>query len=248
MPNDPSRGARRAMVTLIVAPGDLERARVEVTGDDYRHLFRARRLAVGDRLRIVDGRGNARRAEVERVSRRSAELAVVGPAPTHEPTCRLELWVAALRAERASQLVEKTTEIGVFAIRFIASERTPRQYGVAHLERLRRVAAAAVVQCHRARVPEIAGVDPSEVWTRRLQELPASWDRSLLHTASHAESTAASWPGDHDAGVVLIGPEGGWSDAEAAELERLGCRAVHLGPRILRVETAAVVAAARFLL
>ncbi len=234
------------MISVLLRPEDLALDRVEIEGSSYRHLFRARRLATGVRLRVVDGRGRARWAEVERVERRLAILALGDPAPDHEPAYRLELVVAALRSERASWLVEKATEIGVRRIRFVATERTPRRYAAASLERLRRVAAAAVEQCHRSRLPEITGVDSWDAVTARLTgEASESGDRYYLDLGAE---TAESLRARAGSGIVLIGPEGGWSRSEARQLDRLGCRGVSLGSRTLRVETAATCAAAKLLL
>ncbi len=232
------------MITVLLGPEDLRRDRVEVEGASYRHLFRARRLPAGARLRAVDGRGKARWATVEKVERRRAVLSLAEPAPDHEPAYRLHLAVAALRAERASWLVEKATEIGVRSIRFVATERTPRRYAPASLERLRRVAAAAVEQCHRSRLPELAGVEPWQALTSTLAEGDTAGDRFVLEPAA----AGGTWRRRSASGIVLVGPEGGFSPAEAAELESLGCRRVSLGERTLRAETAAVAAAANLLL
>ena len=231
------------MITLLVAPQQLDSDRVDVDGSDYRHLFRARRLAVGDQLRLVDGHGRARWAEVGIVERRRASLTLEGPAPANEPAYRLQLLVAALRSERAAWLVEKATELGVHSIRFIATERTPRTYAAARLERLRRVAGAAVEQCHRSRLPEIGGVESRETWRARIRAHRAE-DRFYLHT--HVDNPTSE-PPRGASGIFLIGPEGGWSPIEVAELDQLGCRGLFLGPRTLRVETAAIAAAARLI-
>ena len=216
-----------------------------VEGDSYRHLFRARRLAVGDRVRAVDGAGRARWGEVASVDRRSGVLRLLDEAPPREPAYRLELAVAAPKRDRASWLVEKATELGVAAVRLLASERSPREPGRGTLERLRRVARAAVEQCGRSRVPEVTGVHAWEEVEGLLGGLPDRW---LLHTQSSAEAGAGVWHRSGEAGAVLVGPEGGWTAEEARELGELGCRHVWLGERVLRVETAAVVAAARVLL
>lgn len=226
--------------TLLVDPETFQDDEAVVEAEAYRHLFRSRRLAVGDRLRVVDGEGRARWGEVARVDRRRAVVTLGAEAPANEPPYRLTLVVAALRPERASWLVEKATEIGVVAVRFLGSERTPRQYGGAQVERWRRVAAAAVEQCHRSRRPEVSGVHG---WGELPQLVAGVEERWVLDFQQ----------GDLDApragtGVVLVGPEGGWSDAERDELERLGVKPVGLGPRVLRVETAAIVAASRLLL
>ena len=225
------------MNTLLVSAAELAADELWLEGDRHRHLFRARRLAVGDRLRLVDGAGRARRADVERLERTRAllRLSVVETVP--EPRCEVLLLVAPPRPPRATWLVEKATELGVAAIRFIGAERAPRRYGEATLDRLRRVAAAALEQSRQARLPKLSGVHP---W-RELESLLAGWsDRRRL------ERGGEIWRPDTGAGRVAleIGPEGGWSAAEAAALDDLGCRATALGPTVLRVETAAVVAAA----
>lgn len=228
------------MTNVLLTPEELAGDSARIEGDAYRHLFRARRLAVGDRLRAVDGAGRARWAEVESVDRRAGVLRLGGEAPANEPAYRLELLVAAPKKERASWLVEKATEIGVSAVRFVASERSPRDWGAGTRQRLLRMAAAAVEQCGRSRLPEVTGVHDWAEVPGLLGHLPDRW---VLHTVDASGEGPAFPPPQSSAGAVLIGPEGGWSDAEADELLALGCRPVHLGDRVLRVETAAVVAA-----
>ncbi len=236
------------MITVLLRPEDLTGDRVELEGATYRHLFRARRLPAGVRVRAVDGLGQARWAEVARVERRRAVLSLGESAPDNEPAYRLHLRVAALRSERASWLVEKATEIGVRSVGFIATERTPRKLSPAGLERLRRVARAAVEQSHRSRVPEISGVEAWETVTAFLSDAGDDADRYFLDTGASSRSAGQSWPARGSSGIVLIGPEGGWSDSETPQLDQLGCRAVSLGRRTLRVETAAIAAAAKLLL
>lgn len=232
------------MITHLLDAGDFARAastgEAVVGGEGYRHLFRARRLATGERLRLVDGRGRARWAEVKRVGRRDAVLVLGGEAPANEPAYALQLVVAMLRPERAAWLVEKATELGVVAIRFLRTARTPRELSAARLGRLERVARAALVQCHRARLPEISGVHP---WAELERLVHGQGDRFFLDPeadpATRLERRGLS-------GTVLVGPEGGWDATEQKTLARHAVP-IGLGPRILRVETAALVAAARLL-
>ena len=223
---------------LLVTPEELAGERVVVEGEPYRHLFRARRLAADARLRLVDGEGRARWAEVAAIDRRHAELRLLGPAPANDPARRVELLVAAPRPERAAWLVEKATELGVVAVRFVASERAVRGVDEKSLARLRRIAASALEQCGGARLPELSG--PHD-----LAELP----RFAVTGAVYLLEPEASAPlpvGGDEAAAVLVGPEGGWT---AGELAALGADAtrVRLGDRVLRVETAAVAAAALLL-
>lgn len=226
--------------TLLVAPAELGGRTVTVRGGAHHHLFRARRLAVGERLRVVDGGGRARAGRISEVGRAAAAIELGPELPSREPEVDLTLLVGALRPQRAAWLVEKATELGVVAVRFLASSRTPRALAPAGLERLRRVAAAALEQCGRARLPEVSGVHGWE-------ELPA-----LLAPAAQRWVCQPGPPpppgGAGAASAVLVGPEGGWSAGELEELAALGCRRLGLGPRPLRVETAALAAAALLLL
>ncbi|HSU83468.1 MAG TPA: RNA methyltransferase PUA domain-containing protein, partial [Thermoanaerobaculia bacterium] len=115
------------MITLLIDPAGLDLPTTRVEGEAYQHLFRARRVAVGEEMRVVDGHGRARWGRVERVDRTSAKVALGEPAPDREPELRLELIVPTCRPERASWLVEKGTEVGVFAFRFANMARAPRE-------------------------------------------------------------------------------------------------------------------------
>ena len=224
------------MITLLVDLEQMAAGRARIDGDAYRHLFRARRLAAGARLRVTAGRGAARWAVVERVERDTAWLAVGEEAPANEAAVRLEVLVTLPKPERAAWLVEKATEVGVAAVRFLAAERAPRGIGAGSLARLRRIAAQAVEQSQRALLPEVSGAHRWEEVPALLSDLP---QRYLLDPAA-----ATVWPQPAaGAAALVVGPEGGFSDGERDELRRLGCHAVGLGPRVLRVETAVVVGA-----
>lgn len=226
------------MITLLTDPAAFEGEDVAVEGDAYRHLFRARRIGVGERLRVVDGRGRARWGEVARVDRQAARVALAGPAPSNEPAAWLELLVTTLRPERASWLVEKATEAGASAIRFFNSVRAPRVFGEGTVERLRRVAASAVEQCHRSLLPEITG---PHGWTEVGRLTADAADRWFLDTAAGEGGWGTPV---RTSGALIVGPEGGWEPDERRELLAAGWRPVGLGPRVLRAETAAVLGVA----
>jgi 16S rRNA (uracil1498-N3)-methyltransferase len=234
------------MITLLVEPAAFDHSSTRVEGEPYQHLFRARRVAVGEEMRIVDGRGRARWGKVERVDRTTATVALGEPAPDHEPAFRLELLVPTCRPERASWMVEKATELGVFAIRFTNMARAPRELGTMTFDRLRRVAVAALEQCHRSRLPEITG---PHAWSQAVG-LAGPEVRWFLDTESvgdpgfHHEPEGLLSRRDAKSGALLVGPEGGLDPAERRELQLAGWRPAGLGERTLRLETAAIVGAA----
>jgi len=219
-----------------------EGAELAVEGDAYRHLFRARRLAVGDGLRVVDGAGGAWSARVGGVGPKRAVVRLGGVEPSLESPLRLELLVGLPRPQRAAWLVEKATELGVAAIRFLHTERTVREAGRGTLERWRRVAAAALEQCGRARLPEITGPHGWEDLPDLLAPCAPRW---VLDPGAQPPAAPASAPESPVA--ALIGPEGGWTTPERATLATLACHPAGLGPRTLRTETAALAVAALLL-
>lgn len=224
-------------VSLLLAPEDLDRHEVKIDGDRYRHLFRARRQGVGDRLRVVDGRGRARWADVLRVDRLAGYLELTEDAPRNEPDIWLELCVVPPKPQRLTWLVEKSTEVGVSAIRLFHSGRGPRNCGAGTLERLRRVASAAVMQSNRSLVPEITGVHDWQELAALTSESEACW------TLDPKAETLAE-VGVFGSASLLVGPEGGWEEKERREMEAMGCLSLALGPRTLRTETAAVIGSA----
>lgn len=220
------------MIHLLVGGDDLDRDAVEIEGDDYRHLFRARRLVVGDRVRLVDGRGGARWSVVGGVAAERARLDLEGPAPTFEPARRLTLLVSVVRPERAVWLVEKATELGVRKLQWFVSERTSRAFTERALDRQGRVAKSALEQSGGAWLPRICAPVP-------LEEAGVPAGTTVLHPGTGTALSAVS-----GARTLVIGPEGGFSEREIERLLGRGVVLADLGPRVLRTETAAVAAVA----
>lgn len=251
-----------AATTLVVPPAALAGETFRLAGDAYHHLVRVKRLEIGDALRLTDGAGRARFAELTSISKKEALARLGDEAPTHEPALHVEIWTAPPKPERASWLVEKATEIGVAAIRFLPTARAARTFAAPQLERLTRVAVAAVEQCGRARVPAIATEEslatalerrrgPSETKVIVLDAsgthpFSGAFGSSFLFSSSTSLSSSSAGttvpPRTVDV-ALLIGPEGGWTAAERGRFAEAGAEIWSLGARALRVETAAVVAA-----
>ncbi len=212
---------------------------VVLDGETHHHLFRVKRHQVGDRLRAADGRGAARWAEVLAVEKRSARVALGEPAPSNEPALAIELYVAPPKPERAAWLVEKATELGVAAIRFLSTERDARSLLAAQLARLGRIAVSAVEQCERAVVPEVTVAGGLHEVVVRLAQ-----DGASVAVLDRGASSEAPRVATEDGRLsILVGPEGGWSAGERELFARTELPRWSLGERVLRIETAAVVAA-----
>ncbi|MEO8275285.1 MAG: 16S rRNA (uracil(1498)-N(3))-methyltransferase [Thermoanaerobaculia bacterium] len=229
------------MTTLLLSPELFAAAAATIADEAHHHLFKVKRLQTGDRLRVVDGAGHARHAEIAGIDKRTARLALGETAPANEPGLQVEIYVAPPKPERAAWLVEKATELGVSAIHFIATEHDARAFELAQLARLRRIAVSAVEQCGRSVVPQIAAVGDLLACVERLQTelVPIIWLDGSGSTAPL--SLPASCNGARRA--IFVGPEGGWSPAERVLFSSRQIEPWSLGPTVLRVETAAVVGA-----
>ena len=233
----------RGVITVVVEPASLDAPELRLEGETFHHLFRAARATRGDAVRAVDGRGRARTGVVTVVERRAAVVVLGADAPSLEPWVRLELLVAPPRPSRASWLVEKGTELGVHAFRFLACGRGQRSVDAGGLERLRRVARAAVEQCGRAWIPELTAGHPFE---QTLERYPGAVTCVLDPSAREGPRLLSAGPA-RDV-VVAVGPEGGFTPAELQAAYRLGAAPMRLVPCMLRVETAALAAASWVLL
>lgn len=209
--------------------------RFRLDADESKHLLRVSRREVGDRVEVFDGRGVSIVARVVAGGKSAAELEIEGP-PILEPppACEIEIAAAAPKGDRFDWLVEKTVELGAVRLVPLITERSVVDPRGSKLDRLRRTIIEASKQSGRSRLMELSS--PTNL-------------RSYLETGGGARLVAdpkgaspSAWPRiDRGATVrLVVGPEGGLTDAEIAAAESLGWTLVRLGPHILRVETAAL--------
>ena len=227
------------MRRLHVAGEQLEPGAALRLGPAQSHRLRGvLRLREGDGLAVFDGSGGEWAATVAAVTPAGVTLRI-GEAlePLPEPPLAVTLCCAFPRGQRGDWIVEKATELGVAAITPLASERAVLQPGEGRIERWRRIAIEAAEQCGRASLPAF-GEEPPPGALRLLADPGAR--------QSVAEAIADISP-PPSAVAVYVGPEGGWTAGERERLIAEGARPVSLGPRRLRVETAAIVTLAQVL-
>ncbi len=222
---------------------------VHVTGDEASHALRVLRMGIGDHVILFDGSGREAGGRIVSVSTDAFEAVKTGP--IHErrsDDVPLALAVACPKGERADWLVEKCAELGIAAVQFIETQRGQVQPGAGKLTRWRRKAAEAAKQAGHARLMEIEG--PIAIQAAIGGEPQA--ERLVLYGDASTESgtlfdALADWRASGvrcSEALIIIGPEGGLTDNERATIEGAGGRAVRLADSVLRVETAAVAAAA----
>lgn len=231
-------------VTNFFAPPEAFRhGSVHLPREEAHHAVRVLRHRPGDEIVVVDGIGGWHRVRVDAAAPDALQGTVLETRrEVGEPSYRLTLAMGVVKQPARFELVvEKAVELGVTALLPFASERTERARLKA--DRMQGLMLAATKQCGRSRVPALAPVQ-SLADVLRL-EAPL---RLLCHEQAPSESLPARLAASPVRElVVLVGPEGGFSPAEAAAAQRLGWQLAGLGPRRLRAETAALAALAAVL-
>lgn len=206
------------------------------------HVARVLRMRESAPLTVFDGGGNDYHAEIVRVEgdKVTVELRTQS-LNTAESPLRITLVQGVSRSERMDWTLQKATELGVAAVAPVLTARSVVRLDAKQAEKKqahwRGIVIGACEQCGRARIPSVAA--PSSLRDYFANVRKDGMRLVLSPTAPASLSGIASLPAKVD---LLIGPEGGLDDDEIAAAQQAGFMPVRLGPRVLRTETAAVVA------
>ena len=231
----PPRSAPRLFV-----PGPLrERTSVTVEGNQAHYLIKVMRIGNGETVVLCDDLTGEWAARVTAIGKRELQLEPIERLREREQVPDLWLCPALLKKDRYDVVLEKATELGVRSIRPEIARRCVADK--LNLERARAITTEAAEQCARTALPELTA-------PARLDALLDDWpaDRALFFADELGGEPAAGAFAAHAApAALLIGPEGGFDDAERTAIRaHPAARPISLGPRILRGETAAIAAAA----
>jgi 16S rRNA (uracil1498-N3)-methyltransferase len=216
-----------------------------LAGPEAHHLIHVMRARAGDRVVLFDGSGWEWEAEVAAVGRHEVRLRLLAQtAAGRELPLEVTLGVALPKGDRQKWLVEKAVELGATRLVPLRTARSVAQPGPKAVHRLRRTVIEASKQCGRNRLMEIA---PPQAWEEFIVGAPHGVSRLLAHPKTRAGPKTPTSALEHLAGDALrepvllaVGPEGGSAPAEVDQAMVAGWEPVDLGPRTLRVETAAV--------
>ena len=220
--------------------GEIRRRTAELTGANAEHLVRVLRVAVGQIFEISDDQC-VYLAEVSAARKSLVEFRVTEQLPTPDLSVHITLLPALIKFDSFEWMVEKTTEFGVAAIQPFEATRSERGLKLASPKRsLRwnRIALEASEQSRRAHLPRIA---PVVGFASALGEQASV--RLFLDEINDLQPILHVLPSERalsDRVALLLGPEGGWTDAERKEAIEAGWRPCSLGRTVLRAETAAV--------
>jgi 16S rRNA (uracil1498-N3)-methyltransferase len=227
---------------FFVPAESLRSDQVVMTGDPYHHLRNVLRIKEGATILLLDGTGSCCEVQLQQLHPGHATTRVLRRWQETERSLPITLMQALPKGDKFDLVLQKGTELGV---RFFQPLETT--YAIPHLDaarlnkreqRWQRIVSEAARQSRRVFLPEV----------RTLQKLAIALDEpssdlKLVLWEAGAVALADCLPAEPPVGVkLLIGPEGGFSDQEIAIITASGFQAVHLGPRILRTETAGLAA------
>jgi 16S rRNA (uracil1498-N3)-methyltransferase len=216
--------------------------RVVLAGPEAHHLIHVMRAAPGLQVVLFDGSGDEFPAVVRSVGRSDVELSVLSREQINrELPVELTLCVTLPKGDRQRWLVEKAVELGVTRVIPLRTQRSVAQPVEQSLLRLRRTVIEASKQCGRNRLLEIG---QPQAWPDLVEDTAAAPCRLLAHPRMASPTRIFGSEELPDSVLLAIGPEGGFADDEVALAVAAGWHTVDLGPRILRVETAAIALAA----
>ena len=231
--------APRLFLDAALAPG----ADIALEREQANYLLNVLRLGDGGHVLVFNGRDGEWRARIAATSRKAASLVPAEQVRAQDPPCDLHYLFAPLKHARLDYMMQKAVEMGASVLQPVMTRRTQAQR--VNLERMRANAIEAVEQCGILNLPVILE--------------PLALDKALARLETGRRLIFC----DEDAGIadpvtalraaiprpaplaVLIGPEGGFDEAERMAIKALpGTVAISLGPRILRADTAAIAALA----
>ena len=229
----PPRSAPRLFVDSRIEEG----VPVSIEGNQAHYLGRVMRIAVGDAVVLCDDITGEWACEVTEAGKRRVTLCPVRTLRQREDVPDVWLCPALLKKDRFDIVLEKATELGAAEIRPVLARRCVADK--LNLERARTVTVEAAEQCARTALPRIEA-------PVSMAAMLGTWpqDRTLFFADElGGDSAARAFASHAGPAAIIVGPEGGWDDAEREAIRaHPQARAIGLGPRILRGETAAIAA------
>jgi 16S rRNA (uracil1498-N3)-methyltransferase len=228
-PSWPPHSTPRLFVDEALAEG----SELSIAGPQAHYLLNVMRLKTGEPIKLFDDRTGEYLARIVDTGKRDLLMSVEAKLRGREPVPDLWLCQALIKKDRLDWIAEKACELGIARFQPVLTQRCV--VDKAKEDRLRLQMIEAAEQCERTALPEIAPLV-------KLDALLKSWPegRTLYFCDERGGEPFAP---THGPAAILIGPEGGFTDAENAAIRTHPmAKAVSLGPRILRADTAAVAA------
>ncbi|MGN0659419.1 MAG: RsmE family RNA methyltransferase [Emergencia sp.] len=234
---------------LFTDPADIGDKYIRITDKgDIRHLIKVMRMKEGDEIEVSDCQDWEYTAEIVSISEDEVVLAICDKQSfAREPQLSVTLFQGIPKAGKMETIIQKCVELGVKSIVPVFMERTvvvEKGNFSKKLERWQKISAEAVKQCRRGVIPEVERQLRFDEMTEHLKNFDLilfPYENETGRTIKDCLRGLKEIPGSV---AIVIGPEGGFADSEAAKLDAAGAVRVSLGKTILRTETAGMAALA----
>ena len=230
---------------FFIEPAALLKPTVAIDGSEVRHIKKVLRLKPGDQIRLFDGEGFEYEAIICRFAGDRVELKINQKLPgTRESPVQIAVAQALLKEKKMDRLLRHLCELGLTHwIPFISEHSIPQpgqKRMPGRVERWNRILKESAKQCRRARLPEICQTLVFE----EVLDYGRFCDLMIIFYENESASlnSVISRTAHPQKILVIMGPEGGFSDHEISKARAAGCLVAGLGPRILRAETATIAA------
>ncbi|MCX7784772.1 MAG: 16S rRNA (uracil(1498)-N(3))-methyltransferase [candidate division WOR-3 bacterium] len=209
-----------------------------IYGQEAHHISRVMRHKPGDMIYVTDGEGNEYQCTIDKINNQIEANIVNINRKAREPKIKVTLAQSIIKGFRMDIIIEKATELGVTEIIPVITERTIAQVSEKKNERFKNIAFAAIKSSTRTFLPEIS----SPILFSQLVNKIYDYDLTLMAWEEEKHNRLPDIIRDKNLRKVLliIGPEGGFSDTEVQKALNYGVKCFTLGPRRLRAETAAI--------
>lgn len=220
-----------------------------ITGEDAIHITKSLRMSVGEVITLCGNDKKERLCKIERISSEGVLVKVCSSEEcTHEPNINITLYFALTKGDKPETVIQKSTELGVCRIVPVLTERCisrpDNKAAQKKLIRYKKIALQAAMQSRRAIIPEISPIIDIKKITEELTE----YDKIILFYEGGGNPLRNIISGNDKKIAVFIGPEGGFGEVEVNFLKKNGAVLSTLGKRILRAETAPIVAIAAIMM
>jgi 16S rRNA (uracil1498-N3)-methyltransferase len=229
------------MPHFFIPPENIHGARFVLSGTEAHHLVDVRRSKLGDVVHLFDGTGNTYVGKIEQMGREEISGAILEQGQSPVAAVEVHLFQAVPKGDRFDWLVEKSAELGVHSVSpLITARSVVKDISEGKLERWKRLSLAACKQCGRSAILNLGSSVLFPEALAMVKDTAVSiipWEGEETHTLEELLLPAKARRVN-----IFIGPEGGFTIDEIGLAIKHGVSPVTLGPRILRAETAGLLA------
>ncbi|AUN13352.1 methyltransferase [[Clostridium] sordellii] len=224
---------------------NLENNTCIIEGEDVKHISKVLRCRVGEELEICDNDNNEYICEITSIDKSEVQLNIIDKVDIkRESDLKIKVYQGLPKGPKMEMILQKLTEVGVDEIILVQTKRTvvkvEDKKEDKKIERWERIIYEAAKQSKRGKIPKLRGI-------LSFKEALSDMGKNDLNIAPYenerTKSIKQAIKGQDINNIgIFVGPEGGFEDTEIKDIEDIGGQSVSLGPRILRTETASLVA------